>query len=103
MGRTAAGTAGTTTDERREPEIITSGHLANILTLRLVEMIEEATTRYEAQSLGRVMAPELAAMRGTVDDIRAWHRLAAIDWNTGLPVGVPVQSDNGAVPASADS
>jgi hypothetical protein len=77
---------------------MTSGHLANIITLSMIEMIEEATKRYEAQGLGRRMAAELAAMRGTVDDVRRWHSLAAIDWRTGLPV---TETDNGAVPVDA--
>jgi hypothetical protein len=100
MGRTSttAGSAGTE-PERREPEIMTSGHLANIITLSMIEMIEEATKRYEAQGLGRRMAAELAAMRGTVDDVRRWHALPAIDWRTGLPAGADVVSDNGTAPA----
>lgn len=89
-----------TEPERREPEIMVSGHLANIITLSLIEMIEEATKRYEAAGLGRRMAAELAAMRGTVDDVRRWHTLSAVNWRTGMPIGEGA-SDNGSVPATA--
>jgi hypothetical protein len=103
MVRNAPATAGNagTESPRKEPEIMTSGHLANIITLSMIEMIEDATKRYEAQGLGRRMAAELAAMRGTVDDVRRWHRLPAIDWRTGLPAGETV-SDNGTAPADED-
>jgi hypothetical protein len=87
MGRTpTTGTADTAT-EPREPEVMRSGDLANIVTLELVEMIDEATKRYEAASMGRKMAGTLAACRGLVRDVRALHRLPAIDWRTGLPMG----------------
>lgn len=101
MVRNAPATAGNagTESPRKEPEIMTSGHLANIITLSMIEMIEEATKRYEAQGLGRRMAAELAAMRGTVDDVRRWHRLPAIDWRSGLPV-TDVDSDNGTADAA---
>ena len=95
---TTAGNAGSE-PERREPEIMTSGHLANIITLSMIEMIEEATKRYEREGLGRRMAAELAAMRGMVDDVRRWHVLLAINWRTGLPV-TETGSDNGTADAA---
>jgi hypothetical protein len=101
MGRTpTTGAPVTTTDEPREPEIMRSGDLANIVTLELVDMITEAVTRYEAAHMGRRMAPTLSAVRGLVRDVRALHRLPAINWQTGLPVG-ETASDNGAAPAEA--
>lgn len=89
MGRTP--TTGTSADaaEPRPAEIMTSAMLADIVTTELVEMIDEATKRYEAAHMGRKMAPTLAALRGTVRDVRAWHGLPAIDWATGLPIGAP--------------
>ena len=39
-------------------------------------------------------------IRDRVRDVRAAHRLPAINWRTGLPVG-ETASDNGAAPAEA--
>lgn len=109
MPRNSAGSPGSDassgTTAVPEPEIMRSAHLANILTLALVEMIEEAAKRYEAAGLGRRMAPELAAMRGTVREIRSWHSLPAIDWRSGLPVGDPADtaSSNGTEPESVEA
>lgn len=89
-------------DAPPEPEIMRSAMLANIVTLALVEMIDEATKRYEREKIGRRMAGELAAVRGLVRDVRAVHRLPAIDWRTGEPEPEPVASDNGAVPEAAE-
>ena len=80
-----------------------SAMLANIITLELVEMIDEAAKRYEAAEQGRRMAATLAAVRGLVRDVRAVHELPAIDWRTGLPVGEAVPSDNGTEPAEVTS
>jgi hypothetical protein len=104
MGRTPTTTATGTTDtpEPRAPEVLASGDLANIVTLELVEMISEAEKRYEAASMGRKMAATLAACRGLVRDLRALHWLPALDWRTGLPIGEPVGSDNGATPEAAE-
>jgi hypothetical protein len=98
MGRTPAAVSGTETTETREPEVMRSADLAEIVTLELIDMIGEAVTRYETAHLGRKMAPILSACRGLVRDVRAVHGLRAIDWRTGLPVGETV-SDNGAEPA----
>jgi hypothetical protein len=95
MARTPASTD--TAAEPREPEILRSGDLANIITLELVEMIDEATKRHEAAGQGRRMGATLAACRGLVRDVRAVHRLPAIDWTTGEP------SSNGTEPAGAES
>lgn len=104
MGRTTGGTAATDTPaEPREPEILRSAMLANIITLELVDMIDEATRRHEREGQGRRMAATLAAVRGLVRDVRASHRLPAVDWRTGLPVDEPVPGDNGAAPDSAGS
>jgi hypothetical protein len=102
MGRTSTAT-GTTdaTPEPREPEIMRSAMLANIITLELVEMVREADTRYEAAHMGRTMTATLAAVRGLVSDVRAFHRLPAINWATGLPFGDTDVSTNGAAPAEA--
>jgi len=98
MGRTPTTTGTTDTPaEPREPEIMRSGMLANIVTLELVEMIDEATKRYEAAHLGRTMTATLAAVRGLVGDVRAYHRLPAINWRTGAPFE-ETASGNGAVP-----
>jgi hypothetical protein len=101
MGRTptTASTADTPA-EPREPEIMRSAMLANIITLELVEMISEAATRYEAAHMGRTVGATLAAVRGLVSDVRAYHRLPAIDWRSGRVVG-EAASDNGAAPAEA--
>lgn len=104
MGRTPGGTAATdtpTTAKPPEPEIMRSAMLANIITLELVELLDEATTRYEREGQGRRMAATLAAVRGMVRDVRAVHRLPAIDWRTGLPIGEAVPGDNGAAPDAA--
>ena len=98
MGRTNTEIAA---EIRSEPEVMRSAMLANIVTLELVEMVEEAATRYEREGQGRRMAATLAAVRGLVRDMRAVHRLPAIDWRTGLPVG-EVASDNGAEPEPAE-
>ena len=104
MGRTPGGTAAATdAAEPREPEIMRSAMLANIITLELVEMIDEAAKRYEAAEQCRRMAATLAAVRGLVRDVRAVHELPAIDWRTGLPVGEAVPSDNGTEPAEVTS
>jgi type II secretory pathway component PulM len=96
MGRTPASTTDAT-PEPREPEIMRSAMLANIITLELVAMIDEAAKRYEAEQQGRRMAATLAAVRGMVRDVRALHALPAIDWTTGEP------SSNGTEPAEATS
>ena len=102
MGRTASTTGTTdTAAEPREPEILRSAMLANIITLELVDMIDEATKRHEREGQGRRMAATLAAVRGLVRDVRAVHRLPAVDWRTGLPVGEAVPSENGAAPDAA--
>ena len=102
MSRTPGGTAATDTPAKPpEPEIMRSAMLANIITLELVEMIDEATKRHEAEGQGRRMAATLAALRGMVRDIRASHRLPALDWRTGLPIGEAVPSSNGTEPAEA--
>jgi len=98
MGRTPASTADAT-PEPREPEILRSAMLANIITLELVDMIDEAAKRHEAAGQGRRMSATLAAVRGLVRDVRALHELPAIDWRTGIPAGEPVPSDNGTEPA----
>ena len=103
MGRTPNTTGTTdTAAEPREPEIMRSAMLANIITLELVDMIDEATRRHEREGQGRRMAATLAAVRGLVRDLRASHRLPAIDWRTGLPVGEPVPSENGTEPEAAE-
>jgi len=101
MGRTTT-TTGTadTPAEPREPEVMRSAMLANIVTLELVEMISEAATRYEAAHLGRTMTATLAAVRGLVSDVRAYHRLPAVDWRSGQVMG-EAASDNGSAPAEA--
>jgi hypothetical protein len=107
MGRTASttGTTDTTTASAakpREPEIMRSAMLANIITLELVDMIDEAATRHEREGQGRRMAATLAAVRGLVRDLRAVHALPVINWRTGLPEGEPVPSENGAEPEPAE-
>jgi hypothetical protein len=102
MGRTTTSTSTEDAAEPRLPEILRSSHLANILTTELIEMISEADKRYEAQGLARRMAAELAALRGTVTEVRAWHRLPAINWATGLPFGDTDVSTNGAEPEAAE-
>lgn len=103
MGRTPSTTSTDTpaasAAKPPEPEILRSAMLANIITLELVDMIDEATKRHEAQGQGRRMAATLAAVRGLVRDVRAVHRLPVINWQTGLPEGEPVPSDNGTEPA----
>ena len=103
MGRTPSTTGTDTTAEPREPEIMRSAMLANIITLELVEMIDEAAQRHEREGQGRRMAATLAAVRGLVRDVRAVHRLPVVDWRTGLPEGEPVPSDNGAEPAEVST
>lgn len=95
MARTPASTDAA--PEPREPEIMRSGMLANIITLELVEMIDEATKRHEAAGQARRMSATLAAVRGLVRDVRALHELPAIDWTTGEP------SSNGTEPDGATS
>lgn len=103
MVRTPTGTDTPTASAAKppEPEIMRSAMLANIITLELVDMINEATTRHEREGQARRMAGTLAAVRGMVRDVRAVHRLPAIDWRTGVPVGEPVPSENGTEPAEA--
>jgi len=100
MGRTPA-SATDTAPEPPEPEIMRSAMLANIITLELVDMIDEAAKRHEAAGQARRMSATLAAVRGLVRDVRAVHRLPVINWTTGLPEGEPVPSDNGAEPETA--
>ena len=97
MGRTAS----TTADENAEPlpEILRGPQLAAILTPLIDDMVTEATARYEAQGIGRVMAAPLAAVRGLVDQVRRYH---------GLPViirepGTLLVTVDGREPASADA
>ena len=105
MGRTPSTTSADSAPEGAPPvpEIMRSAMLANIITLELVEMIDEAAKRHEAAGQGRRMAATLAAVRGLVRDVRAVHELPAIDWRTGLPVGEAVPSDNGTEPAEVTS
>ena len=105
MGRTGSTTSTDTPTASAakppEPEILRSAMLANIITLELVEMIDETTKRHEREGQGRRMAATLAAVRGLVRDVRAVHRLPAIDWRTGAPMGEAVPSENGTEPAEA--
>lgn len=98
MGRTPTTS---TADEPATPEIMTSAFLADILTMEMVGMIDEATKRHEAAHRGRERGPVLAALRGTVREIRKVHGLTAIDWRTHLPV-TETASDNGAEPEAAE-
>ena len=93
--------ASTAADETAEPlpEILRGPQLAAILTPLIDDMITEATARYEAQGIGRVMAAPLAAVRGLVDQVRRYH---------GLPVivrepGTLLITVDGREPASADA
>jgi hypothetical protein len=90
------------TDEPAEPlpQILRGADLAAILTPLIDDMVTEATARYEAQGIGRVMAAPLAAVRGLVDQVRRYHGLPVLDREPGALL---VTTDNGQTHVSAAS
>jgi predicted ATP-grasp superfamily ATP-dependent carboligase len=92
--------ASTTTDDERElPQILRGADLAAILTPLIDDMVTEATARYEAQGIGRVMAAPLAAVRGLVDQVRRYHALPVLVREPGTLL---ITTD-GREPVSADA